>query len=81
MDKDYTIQICRNEEIKVSNIKFKSEIDRFRLHSNIRIISYDKLCTLTLATANSKSSCVTCTLLSLRAYMPASVHTPWGKEV
>lgn len=31
---------------------------------------------LTLATAISKSSCVTCTRLSLSAYMPASVHTP-----
>ena len=31
----------------------------------------------TLATAISKSSWVTWTLLSLRAYMPASVQTPW----
>ena len=30
----------------------------------------------TLATAISKSSCVTCTRLSLKAYIPASVHTP-----
>jgi hypothetical protein len=30
-----------------------------------------------LATAISKSSCVTCTLLSRRANIPASVHTAW----
>src|SRR4051794_36549178 len=30
---------------------------------------------MTLATAISKSSCVTCTLLSLSANIPASVHT------
>ena len=32
---------------------------------------------LTFVTAISKSSCVTWTLLSLRAYIPASVQTPW----
>ncbi|KAH3668615.1 hypothetical protein OGAPHI_002369 [Ogataea philodendri] len=31
---------------------------------------------ITLATASSKSSCVTCILLSLKAYIPASVQTP-----
>ncbi len=35
---------------------------------------YNRL--VTFATANSKSSCVTWTLLSLKAYIPASVHTP-----
>jgi hypothetical protein len=32
-----------------------------------------------LATAISKSSCVTCTLLSLKANIPASVHTAYIK--
>ena len=31
---------------------------------------------VTLATASSKSSCVTWTRRSRRAYIPASVHTP-----
>uniref|UniRef100_A0A8D8UVF9 Uncharacterized protein n=1 Tax=Cacopsylla melanoneura TaxID=428564 RepID=A0A8D8UVF9_9HEMI len=31
---------------------------------------------ITLATAISKSSCVTCTRLSRKAYIPASVQTP-----
>jgi hypothetical protein len=34
----------------------------------------------TFAVARSKSSCVTCTLLSLSAYMPASVQTPLSSE-
>lgn len=46
-------------------------------------VTQDTLCpllclptALTLATAISKSSCVTCTRLSRSAYIPASVHTP-----
>lgn len=38
------------------------------------------LVTQTFATAISKSSWVTWTLLSLRAYIPASVQTPWQKK-
>jgi len=36
---------------------------------------------VTLATASSKSSCVTWTRRSRSAYIPASVHTPWNENV
>jgi hypothetical protein len=45
-------------------------------HSLPKLTSLSSCLLSTFAVARSKSSCVTCTLLSRRAYIPASVQTP-----
>lgn len=47
-------------------------------HSFPMLTSLSSCLFRTLAVARSKSSCVTCTRRSRRAYMPASVHTPFS---
>lgn len=43
-----------------------------------KLISLSSCLLSTFAVARSKSSCVTCTLLSRSAYIPASVQTPFN---
>ena len=45
--------------------------------NTLKIFLIDKFFCMIIATAISKSSCVTCTLRSLSAYISASVHTPF----